>query len=54
MIDKLTRFHDRLFELEFLEKFTTVRFLKSIKKSPQKRCKPPKNCLTWQETEEKI
>ena len=43
----LTRFHGGLFELE-LEFFaiTAECLLKNEKKSGQKRCKPPKNCLT--------
>ena len=42
----LTRFHDGLFESEILKIFTSVLSLKVIKESPQKRCNPPKNCLT--------
>ena len=42
----LTGFHDELYELEILEIFTTMLSLKAIKKSPQERCEPPKNCLT--------
>ena len=50
----LTRFHYGLFDLDLLEISTTVLSLKRIKKSSQKRCKWPKNCLTQKEAEEKI
>ena len=63
---QFNKFHGGLFELDILEIFTTdflrkldlffkywrLPSLKLKNKTSLKRCKPPKNCLTWKDADE--